>query len=71
MATFPDIVIDPYLVCLPREPQAPEQLDEFVENLLSWSELLQRDEIKTFFLSRVCYPSSRKATTRMGTSFGT
>lgn len=49
MATFPDIVIDPYLVCLPREPESPEQLDNFVENLLSWSELLQRDDVKTFF----------------------
>jgi hypothetical protein len=35
MAAFPDIVIDPYLVCLPRDCNTAEELDSFVENLLA------------------------------------
>jgi len=49
MGTFPDIVVDPYLVCLPRPCQRPEQLDDFVNSLLAWSELLQGDRVRTLF----------------------
>ena len=49
MPAFPDIVVDPYLVCLPCDCQGVEQLDHFVESLLSWSELLQREEINVYF----------------------
>jgi hypothetical protein len=45
MATFPDIVVDPYLVCLPRDCNDVAQLDQFVENLLSWSDLLRREDV--------------------------
>jgi hypothetical protein len=49
MATFPDIVVDPYLVCLPRDCNDVAQLDQFVENLLSWSDLLRREDVNVHF----------------------
>jgi hypothetical protein len=49
MGVFPDIVVDPYLVCLPCDCQKVEQLDQFVENLLAWSELLKRGDVIVLF----------------------
>lgn len=49
MATFPDIIVDPFLVCLPRDCDEQEQLDQFVENLLAWSGLLRRKDIVVLF----------------------
>lgn len=49
MAVFPSILVDPYLVILPQDPQEPEELNRFVENLLAWSDLLQRGDIPVFF----------------------
>jgi len=51
MAAFPDILVDPYLVCLPRDCQTAEQLDQFVENLLAWSGLLDREDVNVHFPS--------------------
>jgi len=49
MGAFPDILVDPYLVCLPRECEGAEQLDHFVDNLLAWSALFQREGISVYF----------------------
>jgi hypothetical protein len=49
VSTFPDIVVDPYLVCLPRECDDVTRLDQFVDNLLSWSDLLQREDVNVHF----------------------
>ena len=49
MGVFPDILVDPFLVCLPRECHDMEELERFVENLLAWSDLLQRGDVKVHF----------------------
>lgn len=49
MGAFPDILVDPFLVCLPRDCHDVDELESFVENLLSWSDLLRRDDIKAHF----------------------
>src|SRR5688572_13978720 len=49
MAAFPDIFIDPYLVCLPRDCNTVEELDSFVENLLAWADLLKRENVNSYF----------------------
>ncbi len=49
MATFPNIVVDPYLVCLPSDCKTVEQLDAFIENLLGWADLLNRDDLSVHF----------------------
>ena len=49
MASFPDIVVDPYLVCLPQNCEKPEQLDVFIDNLLGWSDLLDRKDVNVHF----------------------
>jgi hypothetical protein len=51
MGGFPDIIVDPYLVCLPQSSDKVEDLDDFVENLLAWSDLLRREEINVYFPS--------------------
>jgi hypothetical protein len=53
MAALPDLLVDPYLVCLPRYCDHEEQLDEFVQNLMSWSEILQRHDVAIHF-PRAC-----------------
>jgi hypothetical protein len=49
MLAFPDLLVDPYLVCLPRDCADAAELDRFVENLLSWSGLLQRRDVAVHF----------------------
>jgi len=49
MAALPDIIVDPFLVCLPHDCKEQDQLDQFVENLLAWSDLLQRKDIFVLF----------------------
>jgi hypothetical protein len=49
MAAMPDLLVDPYLVYLPRYCDQVEQLDQFVENLLSWSDLLRRQDLAVLF----------------------
>jgi hypothetical protein len=49
MTAMPDLLVDPYLVCLPRYCDHAEQLDQFVENLLSWSDLLRRQDVAVHF----------------------
>lgn len=49
MAAIPDLLVDPYLVCLPRYCDQAEQLDQFAENLLSWSSLLRRQDVVVHF----------------------
>lgn len=51
MAAFPDIVVDPYLVCLPQASESLEQLEAFVENLLGWADLLNRGDVNVHFPS--------------------
>jgi hypothetical protein len=51
MAAFPDIVVDPYLVCLPHNCESLEQLEAFVENLLGWADLLNRGDVNVHFPS--------------------
>lgn len=53
MAAFPHIVVDPFLVCLPRECESLEQLEAFVENLLGWADLLNRGDVNVHF-PRAC-----------------
>jgi hypothetical protein len=53
MAALPDLLVDPYLVCLPQYCNHEEQLDEFVQNLMSWSEILQRHDVAIHF-PRAC-----------------
>ena len=49
MSVFPALVVDPFLVCLPRHCDETEQLDQFVDNLLSWADLLRRKEVPVHF----------------------
>lgn len=49
MAVFPDLLVDPFLVCLPRDCHDVEELERFVENLLAWSDLLQRGDVRVHF----------------------
>jgi hypothetical protein len=51
MSAFPDIVVDPYLVCLPHNCESLVQLEAFVENLLGWADLLNRGEVNVHFPS--------------------
>lgn len=53
MAALPDLLVDPYLVCLPQYCDREEQLDDFVQNLMSWSEVLQRHDVAVHF-PRAC-----------------
>jgi hypothetical protein len=53
MAAFPDIVVDPYLVCLPRKCESIEELEAFVQNLLGWADLLNRGDVNVHF-PRAC-----------------
>jgi hypothetical protein len=53
MTTIPDLLVDPYLVCLPRYCDREEQLDQFVKNLMSWSDVLQRQDVAVHF-PRAC-----------------
>ncbi|HBG75208.1 MAG: hypothetical protein A2X25_12845 [Chloroflexi bacterium GWB2_49_20] len=47
------IVIDPYLVLLPNPCNSSDQLDNFVEGLLNWSEAIYRKELPVF-ISDTC-----------------
>ena len=53
MASLPELVVDPFLVCLPRDCDKAEQLYGFVEGLLAWSELLRRKDVAVHF-SGIC-----------------
>lgn len=46
------IIVDPYLVILPEPCYSSEQLDQFVEGLLSWSEALARKDVDIFLSDR-------------------
>jgi len=49
MSVFPALLVDPFLVCLPRHCDEMDQLDQFVDNLLSWADLLRRKEVPVHF----------------------
>ena len=49
MASIPDLLVDPYLVCLPPYCDEADVLDQFVENLLTWSDLLRRQDLAVHF----------------------
>lgn len=42
MSDVQQIVVDPYLLCLPDPCHSADSLDKFVENILAWSECLGR-----------------------------
>lgn len=42
MTDMQQIVVDPYLLCLPDPCHSADSLDTFVENILAWSECLGR-----------------------------
>ncbi len=48
MTAAPDIVVDPYLLCLPNPCHSIDQLDEFIDGLLSWSDSLRRADIGVY-----------------------
>lgn len=51
---FPSVLVDPYLVCLPLDCKTSGQLEEFINNLISWGELLQRKDVSVYFSEDCC-----------------
>jgi len=49
MSIFPALVVDPFLICLPRHCEEPDHLDQFVSNLLAWADILRRKEVPVHF----------------------
>jgi hypothetical protein len=48
------IVVDPYLVCLPQNCRTAGEVEDFIDNLISWGELLQREDVKVYFSEHCC-----------------
>jgi len=48
------IVVDPYLVCLPPGCRNARQVEDFIDNLISWGELLQREDVNVYFSEHCC-----------------